>query len=179
MTDPHRRNRLSASHHGFTVLELLVTIAVLAVVVAFAAPGLRDLVVRNRLAAQANEFVGALNLARSEAVTRAQSVSLCPAQAPYTTCMNTATWSAGWIVFTDAGTAGSFDGTDEVLRVFDAVGGSTLSTTATRSVIYQPDGFLAAAAGPFNLRPDGCSGDELRTIELSLQGRPAVSAASC
>lgn len=171
----------AAREWGYSALELLVTISVLAIVSAVAIPGLSDFVMRGRLATQANELIGAFNFARSEAVTRGTPVSLCPAAAPYTACANSPTWTSGWIVFTDAaGTAGTVDAGDEVIRVFQGLdGGNTLSTAATRSVQYLPTGFLAAAAGPFTLRAGNCVGDGVRTIALSLQGRPDLDYGAC
>lgn len=161
--------------HGFTAIELLVTIAVLAIVTAFAVPGMTALVVRNRLAAQANELVGALNYARSEAVTRGQPVALCPAQSPYTACADSTRWTDGWVVFTDSGTANAIDAPQDVVRVFAALdGGSSLTTTATRVVRYLPDGFLTNDAGPFSLCTRSCSGQDVREVKLTRQGHPSV-----
>ncbi|MFA5940627.1 MAG: GspH/FimT family pseudopilin [Sinimarinibacterium sp.] len=166
--------------HGYTAIELLVTIAVLAIVTAFAVPGMTALVVRNRLAAQANEFVGALNYARSEAVTRGQAVALCPAQAPYAACANSSSWTGGWVVFADAGVANAIDDAADVLRVFDELqGGSTLNSHQVQVVRYLPNGFLDTVASPFALRAGHCSGNDVRSIRISPQGRPLVSVAAC
>lgn len=55
---------------GFTLIELLVTLAVAAILLAIGVPGLRNILLTNRLATTANEVVAALNLARSEAIKR-------------------------------------------------------------------------------------------------------------
>lgn len=68
----------SARPQGFTLVELMITVAVLAIVVTLAAPSFSDLINRNRLTASANEIVGALQTARMEAVRRNTSVVLCP-----------------------------------------------------------------------------------------------------
>jgi len=175
----HRRLRRHGGK-GYSALELLVTVAVLAIVTSVAVPGLTTLVVRNRLATQSNALVSAFNLARSEAVTRGRPVALCPAQSPYTSCAGAADWSDGWMLFTDAGTTGSFDaGSDELLRVFDALDGGSRLSAGTAFVRYLPSGFLDGAAGPFTLRAASCTGDSARTISLTPQGRPSTAYASC
>ena len=78
---------------GFTLIELMVTLTVLAIVLSLAAPSFASLLASNRMATQTNELIGALNLARSEAVRRSQPVTLLAANANY---------SKGWKVFPDA-----------------------------------------------------------------------------
>ncbi|MEQ1439523.1 GspH/FimT family pseudopilin [Fontimonas sp. SYSU GA230001] len=166
---------------GYTAIELLVTIAVLAIITAYAIPALGEIVVRNRLAVQANELVGALNYARSEAVSRGGTVALCPSRPPYTACDISSSWSEGWVVFADGGVTGAIDDAADVLRVFDALqSGSTLDASGTQAVRYLPDGFLdASAPSTFTLRPGQCAGHDLRIIRITPQGRPQVRTASC
>lgn len=84
---------------GFTLLELMVTLAVAAILVTIAIPSYRGLVQRNTLTASVNDLVGDLNYARSEAVTRGQNVYLCKSK-DEATCETDGDWSQGWIVFT-------------------------------------------------------------------------------
>ena len=67
---------------GFTMVELMVTLAIAAIVTAFAIPALRDFVLNNRSAAFLNEFVVAANSARAEAVKRGAPVTLCSSSNP-------------------------------------------------------------------------------------------------
>ena len=73
---------------GVTLVELMVTIAVAAILLAVAVPGFRNLIVSNRLTATTNAFVAALNLARIEAVKRNARVTLCKTADPNTTAPN-------------------------------------------------------------------------------------------
>ncbi|MGY1424263.1 GspH/FimT family pseudopilin [Lysobacter sp. A289] len=72
------RGHLGAGSAGFTLIELMITLVVLAVVVTMAAPSFSRLIDSNRLTASANEVVGAMQLAKIEAVRRNSSVVLCP-----------------------------------------------------------------------------------------------------
>lgn len=62
---------------GFTLIEMMVTIAVMAIIAGIAFPNLRDFVVNNRVSTQTNEFVAVLNFARSEAIKRGADVRVC------------------------------------------------------------------------------------------------------
>ncbi|WP_169577553.1 GspH/FimT family pseudopilin [Sinimarinibacterium sp. CAU 1509] len=169
---------------GFTALELLVTITVAAIVTAFAAPALGSFLTANRIAAEANALVSAFSFARSEAVTRSSAISMCPygrdANGVYA-CVNSTSWSGGWIVFTDAtGTSGTFDGTDVLLRVFPGISGTDTLTATVSSLRFSTEGFLNAAAGAsFALVPGHCSGLQRRAISLSLQGRAHTAPEAC
>jgi len=107
---------------GFTLLELMVTLAVAAIVFSFAVPGFQQMVQRNRVITYTNNFIATVNYARSEAIRRASPVSIC-ASADGTTCNGT--WSQGWIVFvnTDGDNPAIVDagGGEPVLKVQEAL----------------------------------------------------------
>lgn len=172
---------ISADHQrGYTLVELMMTLGVLAIVTAVAVPGFRDFVQNNRAAADANALLGALHLARNEAITRGVPVSVC-ASSDNATCAGATDWSTGWIVFGDTeAPLGSVEGGDTLFRVFDPVGqGSVLGADAT-ALTYRANGFLAgAAAVEFTLTVPGCTGDNGRVITVSLQGRAGVAHAVC
>lgn len=81
---------------GFTMIELLIAIALAAIIMGLAVPSFMDFMIRNRLNSYNNEFVAALATARSEAVRRGTTVSVCK-RASDTSCVGGA-WSNGWLV---------------------------------------------------------------------------------
>jgi type IV fimbrial biogenesis protein FimT len=89
---------------GFTLVELLITLGVGAVLLTVAVPAFQRLTMSSRLTTQANELVAALNFARSEAIKRNTSLSLCRSDSPTTTDCVTANgpWEY-WIVRNGAG----------------------------------------------------------------------------
>jgi prepilin-type N-terminal cleavage/methylation domain-containing protein len=98
---------------GFTILELMFTVAIAAVLLAIGVPNFRDFIRNSRMSAQANDLLSGVNLARSEAVKRRTSVTLCagtPAD-----CDATGNFRDGWVVFADENGNGEIDGGDAVL----------------------------------------------------------------
>ena len=120
-----------------------------------------------------------LAYARSEAVTRNTRVSICNSNNG-TDCGGT--WSDGWIVFSDAGTAGSIDGTDEVLRALEGKMGVSVAVEDNFSsyISYLANGISqgsgGAAAGAISVCGEG---EKDHTITLNVTGRPQLGATSC
>ena len=179
-TADHTAGRSPRRARGFTAVELMFSLAIAGLVTALAVPSFRDFLQNNRTAEEANALVGALALARNEAVTRGVPVSVC-SSTDNETCANDPDWTTGWIVFTDAvGTVGSVDAPDTVLRALPALRtGSDLAADAN-FVSYAANGFLGSAAGvTFDLDVEGCTGNHNRTITVNLQGRAAIAQTAC
>ena len=132
---------------GFTVVELMVTLSIVGILVAAAAPGYQDWVATTRLNSHTNEFVTALHYARSEAIKRNVAVSVCKS-ASGTGCVTTNTWAQGWIVFVDVDASGTYDTGDSILRVHEKLtGGTTLigQTTVASVITFRSNGTAAQA----------------------------------
>lgn len=167
---------------GFTLVELMITLAVAAILLTIATPSYIALTANNKAATEANKLLYAINLTRSEAVKRGSVVSLCARKSPRTnpeTCAASTDWSTGWLMFTDTtGTAGSFDGTDSLIQVWEDLSGNPTLTSTVNNLQYQPTGTLNSAAS-FSLSYTDCTGDNLRSIAISLTGRAAVTTNAC
>jgi len=85
---------------GFTVLELLIMLAAIAIVILIAVPGSSMVLERHRLKATYNSLVNGLELAKSEANLRNSTVVMCPSSNGQT-CRSDGNWNLGWIVFSD------------------------------------------------------------------------------
>ncbi|MGO4221038.1 GspH/FimT family pseudopilin [Lysobacter sp. TAF61] len=110
-----RRSQYSARNQerGFTLVELAITLAVLAVLMSVAIPGFRLVQNSSRLSAAANELVGSLQSARMEAIRRNGRVVIC-SSADGATCSGVGT-SQGWVVFADADADSSVDSGEEII----------------------------------------------------------------
>lgn len=152
--------------NGFTLIELMVTISVAAILLALATPSFQSLLISNRISAQTNDLVSDLAFARSEAIKRGARVTACSANTP-TTCGAGTGWTQGWIVFVDSGTAGDATG-DTILRTHEAIrGNNALTSTVNHFISYFPSGTIDAAK-TFTLCHTATRG---RTVDVSLTGR--------
>ncbi len=127
---------------GFTMIELLVAIAILTLLISLSVPSIRAISANNQIAVANNSIITGFNLARSEAVSRGNAVSICPSQNG-TTCAN-GKWDTGWIVFDNADGNGNMVET-EVIRA------SVRSSDIARSglagnVVFNPDGTTTLGA---------------------------------
>ncbi|MDH5649742.1 MAG: GspH/FimT family pseudopilin [Gammaproteobacteria bacterium] len=135
---------------GFSMIEILVTLVVIAIVAALAIPNFRGVIQNNRLVTQANSLLTDLTLARSEAIKRSGSIGICRSTTG-ASCSNAGNWENGWLVFVDTNSNGTWDNTDQPLRFHKALaGGNTLRPNATG--IVEP--ILLSSRGTSNI-PDG------------------------
>lgn len=165
-------------HAGYTLIELVVVVAIVAIVSAIAFPSYSSVTRANRVAGQTTELLTALNLARNEAITRGARVSVCASTAG-AACDAGNAWARGWIVFTDAGTAGEVAGTDEVLRVWPAIAEGDALTAAFPNLSFGKDGFASASDVTWTFVPNQCTGDQRRTLTVRGLGRGEVAKAPC
>jgi type IV fimbrial biogenesis protein FimT len=102
---------------GFTLIELMVTLVVAAILLIVGVPSFQELIKSNRMTSRVNTFVTGLHYARSEAAKRGSRVTLCKS-ADLGNCTTSGGWEQGWILFTDEGTAGTLDGNDAIISAF-------------------------------------------------------------
>jgi type IV fimbrial biogenesis protein FimT len=145
---------------GFTLLELLVTLAVAGVLLTVAVPSFKTTITNNRQIAQTNELLGSLMYARSEAITENKSAVIC-ASTDGSTCGTD--WSQGWIVYSSADAS-------KILRSHSALdGGNKLyDGTIGSSITFNSNG-TSTASGTFTLC-DSRGSSEAHAIGLSATG---------
>lgn len=154
---------------GFTLIELMVTIAILAILLSIAVPGFQAFVQNSRATTLANQLTTAINLARSEAIRRGAVVSVCSDN-----------WANGWRVElgTDCNAAG-----DDMLRVWDAPPPrSVIDAGGESSVGFEATGARENLGGgevAFNVHVENCSGPRARILRVSPSGRVAVERTAC
>jgi type IV fimbrial biogenesis protein FimT len=142
------------SPDGFTLLEALVVLALLATLVALAAPSLSGLRQKHQMQSQAEQMLGSLMLARSEALQRQQRVTLCVLGLGVVGggCATEGSWAQGWLVFVDGNDNAVRDSTETVLMVHPALPPFLKlqgNATVNRYVSYGPEGRSQSISGGF------------------------------
>lgn len=167
---------------GFTLIELMVTVAVAATVLTVGVPSFRELIKENRIATSANDFMAAIHMARSEAVTRGVRISLCKS-ANLADCTSSGGWEQGWMIFRDDGaTVGTKETTEEILRVSGAMStGMTLrgNNNVQNRISFLASGFSGGTNGQLVLCDDRISNfatdkAKARVFIISTTGRPRL-----
>jgi type IV fimbrial biogenesis protein FimT len=159
---------------GFTLIELIITISIAAILVGIAIPSFGSIIKSTRLTTYANELVSSLNLARSEAVKRGVQISV---KRKGSTNQN---WDSGWDIFTDLDGDGTLDAADTLLKTYPALtNGFTLRTGTVGYqdfAAYLPSGLSVNSSGD-TFRLCASSGDIVnsRAIEINALGRPKTS----
>ena len=168
--------------NGFTLIELVVTMAVAAILVAVAVPNMRTFIQNGRLNTQTNDLIGDLNLARSEAIKRRAFVGVCKSTNG-TTCAGGGDWRDGRVVFVGTGPNGTFlpgiPG-NTILRFREPLASAldSLNTTpAVNQIIFSANGASNdVGAGFFFVFCDGRGPSNRKQINLNTMGQAAVSA---
>ena len=153
---------------GFTLIELMITVAVLAIIVGIAMPSFSSMIRDNRIGSISAELQGAIQFARAEAVKRRINVIICRRNAAGTGCENGTDWASGWLVRQAGG---------DIIKVWDAASAITL-TGPNAGVTFRPNG-MTTASGDFTVTASGCTGTQTRTIAVSATGTTKLDKAGC
>lgn len=121
---------------GLTLIEVLVSVAILAVLAAVAVPSFKTITERMRVSTVSDELSAALNLTRGSAIQNNGNVTLRKLTAgnvglPNAACQTNQNWSCGWQVFRDADGDGIFDTGDELIYTFPITNGVTVTRSTT------------------------------------------------
>lgn len=179
--------RLAAKAHaslryaGFTLIELMVTLLILAILVGVGVPTFLDATLGSRLGSAANNLVVSLYLARSEAIKRNTTVQVCASTDGLTCAASSSSWQGGWIVIAPYA-AGTSD--DVVLQKQAALGGNisvlhknaALSSNVTTTIDMPPSGIRTGGDDAFRVcRATPTVGKQERIVSLSPSGKPSVT----
>lgn len=155
--------RSKGAARGFTLLELMVTVAVLAILVGIAVPSLVDATLTGKLAASANDLVAGVAMGRSEAIKRNAVTSLC-VSSNGTSC-GSGGWEQGWIIISGS----------TVIQKHSAAPTGFKVTSSVAKVDFQPTGVGNTQATITVCRSAPTAGYQERVVNISATGRAYVS----
>lgn len=151
---------------GFTLLELLITMAVVAILAAVAVPSFQNMIATQQVRSAASDLVSALNFARSEAVKRNTTVRVDPGIDPGDD------WNDGWEVYVD--------GSADPIRVHNGLDGVTLTGAPTATAIgFTGDGRRDGGNVNIEIAPPAGSGVGKHCIGVSPTGKPSSDSGAC
>jgi type IV fimbrial biogenesis protein FimT len=139
--------RRKTTQTGFTLIEILMTIAIAAIVATIGIPSFRYVTNANRIAGEVNGLLGDLQFARAEAIKEGQNVTVCVSAAG-ASCDGTSTWQSGWIVYSNpTGTANPV--TTSILRIQTPFSSTDtfVANPATSAVTFNREGYAVGIAG--------------------------------
>ncbi|MCK7545429.1 GspH/FimT family pseudopilin [Marinobacter bryozoorum] len=161
---------------GFTLVELMITLAVLAIILSIGVPSFRTLMENNRVTSQANTLLSAVNLARTEAVKRGIEVTLKPEPGGFSDGYCVVVGAAG-----DHADCEAAETANDLVRTFEKPGALTLADNGFAGISFDGRGFrsdpaVGAADPEITLQPDSCSTGDLRQRKLVVSngGRASV-----
>jgi len=181
---------------GFTLSELIITLAIAAILLSQAVPSFITMMKDNRIVTQTNSLVTSLNTARSDAVKRGTRITVCKS-ADNATCIAAGGWHQGWIAFTDSNNDAVVNNTDVVLHTHGPLPAGTTFNGVVGNVAnyvsYASSGFSelvgggGAQTGTLVLCDDRGFGDRARAIVVNAAGQvrtapandPTVAATTC
>jgi len=170
---------------GFTLIELMVTLAVGVVILSIGVPAFLGMMSNNQAAGYANDLVGAMRLARSEAVKRGSDVTVCASNSDQTACSGTA-WNNGWIVFTDDDGSNSLGEGEMIIKVW-SIQSTERESLTIRDTPTPPEAIRFAPSGANALDAEiqlafektDCHASQARQITISRTGRASLDLVAC
>lgn len=157
---------------GFSLIELLVLMAIIAILATIAVPNFSATIKGDRDISQINTLLDGLTLARSEAIHNGNNVTICPGNS---NACSAANWANGWIVFYDTLPPGA---TTSTIRVFPRLSGNNTLTTApaATTITFQSSGQTTLATGVMFTLCDTRGRDYGRSINLTITGSAETAA---
>lgn len=137
------------THRGFTLLELIVSIVIVAILASISIPYIHDIVIEQRRTVEQKRLTAALNYARSMAITQGEFVTLCPSSDKIHCVAN---WQQPLMIFIDRHVKAAVDAHDYLLRRVNALnyGHLTLKAFPTKRYFrFHPNGFTDNQNGTF------------------------------
>lgn len=164
MDSSHQTAR--SAQTGFTLVELLITIAIAAVLMAIGVPSLTSFLADQAAAGNADEFAAAVRYSRTEAMKRGRAVTMCASTDPAANApaCNAADWMTGWAI-TVPGT---------VLRVQNALRAMDSTTAAATTLTFAANGLVTGGPGTYTFVPVGGDRSKQRVVRVESTGRVRV-----
>lgn len=180
---------------GFSLIELMVTIAIVAILLAVAFPSFEATMRSNRIATASNQLLASLSLTRMEAIRSPGGAAICTSTSG--TACNGTSWNDGWMVWIDQNGNGAFDPPstpalatdDRIVRYEEGVGkvdiqveaGGSGGATEENLIRFDRRGRLIGDTRTVAVEPEACSSGSMlrRVIALNASGQGRMAKETC
>jgi len=169
-TNPIGAARAPRAQRGLTMIELLVTMTVLGLLAMVAVPSFNEAILSNKLSSFSNTFMASAQLARSEAIKRNASMTMCRS-ADGTSCASSGGWQQGWIVFNDRNGDGDIDSDETRVLHQQSIGSEYLFTGDQYTLVFRATGLASTSASLKLCKATPSPGSQERTLSVSATGR--------
>ncbi len=157
-------NKITKNQSGFTLVELVVVLAIVGILLAYAVPSYRDFSIRQNVKNQVNSFITDLSFARITAINTSHQVVVE---------QKVGGWAKGWTIFIDENRNGSYSLSDNdvLLRDEDEINGyTTISVTGSANDKFVFNNLGASLAGPNSVEISHAEINGTSVIEIALSG---------
>ena len=164
--------------NGFTLIELITTLGIAAILMSVAIPALQSFTTNAKQTSAINDFVSSMHLARNTAITTNARVTVCATDAGANCQL--VDWDSGWIIFVDQNSNQQVDGDEVIIGTAAAVDGLTIkSVNYSQFLMYRPNGRIMNNAvngnsGQFTIC-DYRGTKHAKVLIVDLSGRPRLS----
>jgi len=164
---------------GFTLIELMVSVAIVALMIGLAVPSYRYSINSSRISSDSDSLLSALQLARTEAIRRGLSVTVCGSNATGSACSGSNNWKTGWLVFVDLNNNASYDAGDTLVRRQSALtsANAVIADNNTSAVRFNREGIASGLANDpvtVTFSPPTNSSTQKRCLVISMAGRMLI-----
>jgi len=159
---------------GFTLVELIITIAIAGILMSLALPDFKQLMQNNKLTSLHNELLSSLSLTRNIAINRGTFTTLCKSNQGGSNCDSSASWKDGWIVFPDKNNNGSVDNGEIIIAANNSLPKNISINFQNNRVTYGAEGYARGYSGIFTFCDD-LDNDNKAGMIISNTGRIRVA----
>ncbi len=161
-------------HSGFTLVELLTTVAIFTTLLSLAIPEFRSMAERNQIATAHNAFLSTIHFTRSEAIKRGNNVIICKWDNIQATCDSARSWQSGWAVFDDKNGNNSKDTNEDIIHIHKALPSNIQMHYNHIKLKYNAKGLSLGYSGTITFCSDG-EHTTKQGMTLSLVGRVRIA----